>query len=217
MSIGKGAGLPVTALLTDMNEVLGVTVGHALEIEEAVTYLTGGPRDPRLHEVTIALAAEMLLLGKLVDSLEEGRARAQGALDSGRAAEIFAAMVTALGGPKDFLEKSPSYLEKAPLVKACPAARSGTLAAMDARAVGVAAIGLGGGRRTTGDVIDLAVGFSNFLPLGSKLEAGQAIALVHARSGAAADAAIAELQQAMEIHDAAPAPRKLVSARITSD
>jgi thymidine phosphorylase len=214
VSIGWGAGLSITALLTDMDEVLGGTVGHALEMEEAVAYLTGGLRDPRLHAVTMALTAEVLLLGKLVSSLEEGLARAEAVLSSGRVADCFARMVAALGGPADFLEKSESYLARAPVVKPFRAQRSGFLAAEDARAIGVAAIGLGGGRRSTGDVIDLAVGFSQFRPLGSKVEKGDAIALVHARSEDKADAAIAELAAAVAIHDQAPQARPVVSARI---
>jgi thymidine phosphorylase len=215
VSIGRGAGLPITALLTDMDQVLGATVGHALELEETVAYLNGGARDCRLHDVTIALAAEMLALGKLAASAEEGRQKAEHALASGRAAEYFARMVTALGGPADFLEKSASYLVKAPVVKPFKALRAGFLAAQDARAIGVAAIGLGGGRRATGDVIDLAVGFSRFLPAGSKVAAGDVIALVHAQSDTKADAAVAELEQAIMITDQPPAPRPVVSARVT--
>jgi thymidine phosphorylase len=214
VSIGKGAGLPITALLTDMDEVLGTTVGHALEVEEALAYLTGERRDPRLHAVSLQLAAEMLVLGGLAPAVEEGKARIMAALDSGRALETFGRMVSALGGPKDLVEKPDAYLVKAPVVKPFPASRSGYMAVMDTRAVGVAAIGLGGGRRATHDVIDAAVGFSQFLPLGSKVAAGDAIALVHAQSDAKADAAIAELAAALEIRDQPPDIRAVVSARI---
>ncbi|MBV9044448.1 MAG: thymidine phosphorylase, partial [Alphaproteobacteria bacterium] len=111
VSIGQGAGLPITALITDMDSVLGTTAGHTLEMIETLDYLTGnGARDTRLHEVVIALAAEMLLLGGLVPNIEEGREEAQLALDSGRATEMFARMVSALGGPTDFVEKSSTYL-----------------------------------------------------------------------------------------------------------
>ncbi len=215
VAIGKGSGLAITALLTDMDEVLGTTVGHALEMEEAVAYLTGGPRDPRLHEVTIALAAEMLVLGRLVGTVEEGKSKALGALTTGRAGEYFSRMVSALGGPQDFLQKSGDYLVKAPVVKPFAASRSGFLSVMDTRAIGVAAIGLGGGRRATTDVIDLAVGFSRFQPIGTKLEKGDPIALVHARDETAADAAMAELARAIKITDQVPDPHPMVGARIT--
>ena len=215
VGIGHGAGLPITALLTDMDEVLGGTVGHALEMDEAVAYLTGGPRDARLHEVTLALAGEMLCLGKLAATPEEGQAKAQGALDSSAAAEHFSRMVTALGGPPDYLEKYQSYRLPAPVIKPFAAPRAGYLSAMDCRDVGVAAIGLGGGRRKPSDAIDPAVGFSAFRSLGAKLEAGDPICLVHARNETQADAAIAALDAAMRIADEAPPPQRVVSARIT--
>ncbi|HWM62185.1 MAG TPA: thymidine phosphorylase [Rhizomicrobium sp.] len=216
VSIGQGADLPVTALLTDMDEVLGESVGHALEMDEVVFYLTGRARDPRLHEVTLALAAEMLCLGKLTASLQEGKAKAQASLDSGKAAEVFSHMVAALGGPSDYLEKYAQYTLPAKIVKPFAAPRSGILVGMDCRAVGVAAIGLGGGRRTTSDVIDLTVGFTHFLRVGTKVEAGDLIALVHARNATEADAAIAELQEAVRIGDEAPMVQPVISARITA-
>jgi thymidine phosphorylase len=215
VGIGHGASLAVTALLTDMDEVLGESVGHAVEMDEAVSYLTGRRRDPRLHEVVLALAAEMLCLGKLAGSVEEGRAKAQGALDSGKAAERFSRMVAALGGPANYLEKHASYALPAKIVKPFAASRGGYVAGMDCRDVGVAVIGLGGGRRKAGDVIDLTVGFTDFVPVGTRLAAGDPVCLVHARSEAQADAAIAALGQAVRIGEAAPVPQPVVLARIT--
>src|SRR5918995_1413513 len=101
VEVAGGAGLPTVALLTDMDEVLGTTAGNAVEVREAIDYLTG-TREPRLHEVTLALAASLLEQGGLA---EDGRAPAQKALESGAAAERFAAMVAALGGPADFVER----------------------------------------------------------------------------------------------------------------
>ena len=111
VDVANQAGLPTVALVTDMDRVLGREVGNALEIAETVAYLKGeGAREPRLHEVTMALAGEMLLLGGLAPSVAVGRARAEAALADGRAAERFARMVTALGGPADFMEKARDYL-----------------------------------------------------------------------------------------------------------
>ncbi|HYS45800.1 MAG TPA: thymidine phosphorylase, partial [Rhizomicrobium sp.] len=216
VSIGKGAGLPVTALLTDMDEVLGRTVGHALEMDEVVVFLTTSQCEARLYEVTLALAVEMLQLGGLCASLDEGRKKAQSALQSGRAAEVFSRMVAALGGPGDYLENYARYRLPAKVIKPFRAVRAGVIAGMDARAVGVAAITLGGGRRTTSDVIDLTVGFSDFRPVGTRVEAGDAIALVHAEGDAKAEAAIAELQEAVRIGDEAPAVQPVISGRITA-
>ncbi len=124
VDVANRAGLPTVALITDMDCVLGREVGNALEVAETVAYLTGsGSREPRLHEVTMALAAEMLALGGLAADTVEGRVKADAALADGRAAETFARMVSALGGPDDFLEHSSRYLGHAAVVKPCTAVR----------------------------------------------------------------------------------------------
>lgn len=217
VSIGKGAGLPITALITDMDSVLGTTAGHALEMIETLDYLTGrGPRDTRLHDVVIELAAEMLLLGDLVPNLEEGRDEAQQALDSGRATEVFARMVSALGGPSDFIENAPAYLRPAPVVKPVIARRTGYVQGMNTRNVGVALIDLGGGRRRTTDTLDLSVGFSRVIHAGAKVAKGDTLALVHAADEAAANTAVAVLGRILHIDDPQVAPRPMISARITA-
>jgi thymidine phosphorylase len=217
VSIGQGAGLPIAALITDMDSVLGTTAGHTLEMIESLDYLTGkGSRDARLHEVTIALAAEMLLLGKLVPDLEEGRDEAQQALDSGRAAEAFARMVSALGGPADFVEKSGKYLQKTAIVKPVIARRTGYVQPMNTRQIGVELIDLGGGRRKTSDVLNLAVGFSQFAPVGTKVSKGDTLALVHAADEASANSAVAVLGRILHIDDPEPAARPVVMERIVA-
>ncbi len=214
--IANAAGLPTTALITDMDEVLGKTVGNALEVGEAVDYLTGKACERRLHEITVALAGEMLALGKLAATPEEGRAKAQDALDSGAATETFARMVAALGGPKDFVERSEAYLVRAPVTLPFRAERSGVIAGMNARDVGVAVVDLGGGRRKTEDAIDLAVGFSAFLPVGTPVAAGDTIAVVHAADEASARSAVAALERCIRIADTAPAPCHTIHERIAA-
>ena len=214
--IATGAGLPTTALVTDMDQLLGMTAGNALEVGEAVDYLTGRTRGPRLHGITLALAGEMLALGKLATSPEDGQAKAQAALVSGAAAETFARMVAALGGPKDFMERPDAYLVRAPVTLPFTAGRSGFIAGMNAREVGLAVVDLGGGRRKTADTIDLAVGFSDFRPVGAPIVAGDRIALVHAADEAAAERAVAALERCVRIEDEAPAPRPFVLERIAA-
>ncbi|MEJ1969935.1 MAG: thymidine phosphorylase [Rhizomicrobium sp.] len=217
VSIGQGAGLPIAALITDMDSVLGTTAGHTLEMIETLDYLTGnGPRDARLHEVVIALAAEMLLLGALVPDLAEGRDEAQQALESGRAVEVFARMVAALGGPADFVERPDSHLKPAPVVKPVPARRTGYLQRYNTRNVGVQLIDLGGGRRRTGDVLNLEVGFSNIVQAGAKVAKGDTLALVHAADEDAANAAVAVLGRILHIDDPQPPARPVIAERITA-
>ncbi len=215
VTIGSGAELPVAALVTDMGQVLGTTVGHALEVGEALTYLTGSaPRDARLHEVTMALAAEMLLLGGLVPTREEGLDEAGKALESGRAAETFARMVSALGGPADFVERSGGYLAVPPVNRPLLSDRAGYVVSMHTRDIGVALIDLGGGRRKTNDVLDLSVGFSEFCQVGTRIKEGDVLAVVHAQSEAAARTAQAVLHRAIRIDDEPPAPHPAILERI---
>jgi thymidine phosphorylase len=201
VTVARAAGLPARALVTDMNQVLGHSAGNALEVREALDVLTGGARDPRLTELTLELSARLLQLGGVHHDLAGARARAQRALDSGAAAQAFARMVAALGGPRDVL--ADAGLPAAPCVQdiACP--RDGVLAAMDTRTIGLAVIALGGGRSTAGAAIDVRVGFDRIVPLGAALRRGDALARVHAASAADAERGAADFMAALQIADTA--------------
>ena len=215
VDVANLAGLPTVALITDMDRVLGREVGNALEVAETVAYLTGsGAREPRLHEVTMALAGEMLVLGELAADATEGRAKAEAALADGRAAETFARMVSALGGPHDFIEHSGRYLGHAPVVKSCTAGRSGHVVGMNAREVGIAVVELGGGRRHADDAIDSSVGLTEFVEVGRQVESGEPLCLVHAASEADADQAIALIRRAVRIEETAPREIPAILERI---
>jgi len=215
VDVANRAGLPTVALITDMDRVLGREVGNALEVAETVVYLTGsGAREPRLHEVTMALAGEMLVLGMLAADAAEGRAKAEAALADGRAAETFARMVSALGGPDDFMEHSARYLSHAPVVKPCTAGRPGHVAGMNAREVGIAVVELGGGRRHADDAIDPSVGLTEFVEVGRQVRSGEPLCLVHAASEADADQAIALIRRAVRIEEAAPREIPAILERI---
>jgi thymidine phosphorylase len=215
VAVANQAGLPTVALITDMDRVLGRNVGNAVEVVETVEYLKGeGTRDPRLHEVTMALAGEMVALGGLAPDAVAGRAKAEAALADGSAAEVFARMVGALGGPDDFLERSARYLGHASVIRPCNAGRSGYVAGMDARQVGIAVVALGGGRSHADDAIDPSVGLTDVVDVGTAVRAGSLLCVVHAASDADADQAIEILQRAIRIEDAAPAERPTIIDRI---
>jgi thymidine phosphorylase len=216
VTVGTDAGLPTAALLTDMNESLSPSAGNALEVRLALDYLCGRARPARLHEVTMALCAEMLLLGGLADSLQHARQRLQAALDSGAAAERFARMVSALGGPTDLLDRPDVYLEAAPVLLPALAPCSGFVQRCDCRSLGLTVLGLGGGRSRPTDTIDFAVGLSELVQIGDHVEAGQPLAMIHARTPAAAQQAARELMLAYQIGDAAPAAGTAIYTRIGS-
>lgn len=204
VTVARGAGLPTRAVITDMNQVLGRTAGNALETREAIDFLTGREREPRLLAVTLALAAHLLELGGLAASLEEGEQRARRALEQGHAAERFARMVAALGGPRDVLTAGGAAMAQARVIVDVDASSAGFIGAMDTRAIGVAVVALGGGRQRAGEAIDPSVGLSDVLAVGTPVQAGQALARVHARNVEEAQAAAQTLRSAIEIHAKAP-------------
>jgi thymidine phosphorylase len=212
VQVAAGAGLPARALITDMNQVLGRTAGNALEVQEAIEFLTGrGPREPRLEAVTLALCAEMLALSGLCTDAKAGLARARRALESGEAAERFARMVAALGGPRNVLK---TRWPKARLVLPLPAPHDGVIAAMDTREIGLAVVALGGGRRVASDAIDARVGLSQVQPLGTRITAGEPLMLVHASADDAAHAAMTRIARAIRIAPRAPPPGPAVIEKI---
>jgi thymidine phosphorylase len=217
VSVANDAGLSTTALITDMDRVLGREVGNALEVMETVAYLKGENRDPRLHEVVMALAGEMLALGDLAPNVAAGRARAEAALEDGRAAEKFAKMVSALGGPDDLLERPKRYLEQAKIVRPCTAERPGHVIGMNAREIGLAVVGLGGGRTHADDAIDPSVGLSGMIDIGAEVQIGSPLCLVHAASEAGAEAAIDQVRRAIRIGGPAPALGPVVLDRIIGE
>ena len=210
VAVGNGAGTKTSALLTEMNESLGPVAGNALEVRLAIEYLKGRSRPARLHEVTMALCAEMLVLSGIEQTEAGARARLQSALDSGEALTRFARMVSALGGPADLVESPDKYLESAPVVVPVPATDTGYVSAVDTRGLGLAVVSLGGGRQRPTDAIDFAVGLTGLVELGDAITVGQPLAMVHARSQEAAERAVREVQSAYTLADTKPAPNPVI-------
>ncbi len=215
--VATGAGLPTTALITDMDEPLANAAGNAVEIQYAVDYLKGAYRVSRLHEVNMALCVEALLLGKLAVTVDEARKKLEAALTSGKATEHFAKMVSSLGGPSDFVEKANTYLPKAPIIRAVVAAHTGYVEAIATRDMGLAIVALGGGRTRAADPIDHAVGVTDILPTGAAVKAGEPLCVIHARDETGFAAARDAIVKAIRIADSAPPKRPLVYERIVGE
>jgi len=202
VEVAQGNGLPTSALLTDMDRVLGRTAGNALEVRESIDHLTGAASDPRLREVTLALSAELLRLGGVEADEAEARAAAERALDSGAAGERFGAMVTELGGPADLLEAPDRHLAAAPITLAAEPAEAGTVAGVDVRAVGLTVVGLGGGRLRETDPVDHAVGLTEVAAPGERVGPGERpLAVVHGASEETAERAAQALREAYTLGD----------------
>ncbi|PXV52742.1 thymidine phosphorylase [Aeromonas veronii] len=215
VAVANGAGCRTSALLTDMNQVLASSAGNAVEVREAVRYLTGEYRNPRIHEVTMALCAEMLISAGLASDERDARTKLQAVLDNGKAAEIFGRMVTGLGGPADFMERYDAYLPKAAIVRPVFAASSGFVTAMDTRELGLAVVAMGGGRRAAGDKLDYAVGLTDFIRLGQSVDADKPIAMIHAQTEEQYAQAASMVQAAVRIGGERPEALPEVYRRIT--
>jgi thymidine phosphorylase len=222
LAVAGDAGLRTTALLTDMGQALGHHVGNALEVLEAIEFLTGARRDARLHAVTSALASELLVLGGLARDDGEGTAAVDKALASGAAAERFAKMVKALGGPADVVERPRRHLARAAVELAVAPDSAGVITRIDARAIGRLVAALGGGRQAIEDAIDTAGGLAEVRGIGECVSRDRPIAVIHARSRGAAEAAAAALRRAISVGDgpisaalASPVLRRMGSASAT--
>src|SRR5690554_86954 len=213
IAIGRAHDRTVVARLTAMDRPLGHSIGNALEVEEAIAALHGGgPAD--LREVTVALAVEMLMLGGRADSLEDGAARARTALDEGRALDKMREVIEAQGGNPSVLD-DPAILPQADVQLVFEAPQEGTILAMDTRAIGVAAVELGAGRATLGARIDPSAGFHLTAKPGDRVERGQPLATIHARTNALAEQAARRLQAAIRIGEGDATPLPLLGERIT--
>jgi thymidine phosphorylase len=202
VEVAVGNGLPTVALITDMNQVLGRTAGNAVEVRESIDHLTGAARDERLLEVTLALCAEVLVLGGLQPDLAQARAAAERTLSSGAAAERFGAMVAALGGPADLLDAPSRHLPDARVVQPIDPPEAGAVSSIDVRAVGIAIVNLGGGRAREDDVVDHSVGLTEVAALGERVEpGGRPLALLHARDEESARRAADAIRSAYAIGD----------------
>ena len=192
----RAHGRPAVALLTDMDQPLGDTIGNALEVREAILTLTPGAGNvsPRFRELCLTLAAEGLHLA----GRGEPRAEAERVLRDGSALRVFRAIVEAQGGDVSVVD-DPDRLPRAPHVLSVPAPARGTISAINAAELGTAVIELGGGRARKEDVIDHAVGLVIRRHVGARVDEGTVLAEIHAVSVAQAAGALPRVAAAFRI------------------
>ena len=214
--VATGAGLPTVALITDMDRPLTDTAGNALEVAYAVDYLTGRRREVRIHEVTMALCAEMLVLGKLAKTTKAARTKLQAALDSGAATEKFQQMVNALGGPRKFVDDPWKHMKRAEVRLSVFADHTGPVTRIDTRAVGMVVVALGGGRTRPQDPVDHAVGLTDLADVGEVVDHHRPLGVVHARTDQQAVQAAALLRAAYRVGGKPATTTDAVLDRITA-
>lgn len=207
LAVARGAGRHAEALVTAMDQPVGETAGNALEIAESVDLLRGaGPADAL--ELALRLAVPMLTLSGVSPDEASARALLEKRLASGAALETFAQMVAAQGGDARVAESPETVLPQAPVLLDVAAPRAGHLARVDADGIGRAVLLLGGGRRAVTDAIDPAVGVSRLRKVGERIEKGEPLATLHARTRAEAEALVPQILGAFSFSDepvAAPA------------
>ena len=208
VEVANGAGCPTSALITDMSQPLADAAGNALEVRAVMETLTGARVNTRLREVTVALGGAVLVQGGLTKGSEAGRGMIKTALDSGAAAERFAQMVGAMGGPLDFADTWINCLPEATVIREVFADAPGIVAGVDTRALGDTVVRLGGGRLRETDRIDPAVGLSGLAEIGATCDRKTPLAVVHASDEAQATRAVAAVKAAYRLSDeASPAPK----------
>jgi thymidine phosphorylase len=204
VEIANHAGVKTKAVLTDMNQSLAYNAGNALEVREAVEYLMNSRKNPRLHTVNMALCIPALTETGLAKDEAEATQKLEDSLSSGKALEIFARMVTMLGGPADFCERYDHYLPVAPIIQPIYAPNSGIIESMDTIAMGMGVVGLGGGRIRPSDSIDHSVGLENIIGLGSRVDTQTPLCTIHAKDQASWEEAKRRVLTAITIGEKMP-------------
>ena len=214
VEIGTRAGRLTSAWITNMDQPLGLAVGNALEVAEAVDTLRGGgPAD--LRELCLRLCSGALMLA---DGLPEAEARARAlqALESGAALQKLRDMVQTQGGDVSFIDRPERFAPAAVQVEAA-APRSGFLAHMDTAAVGAASVLLGAGRETKESPIDPAAGILLRKKTGDRVQRGEPLAVLYAADHEKAQAGLERFLSALTFDDQAPAPIPLILGHVTRD
>jgi len=213
VSTANAAGCKTSAIISDMNQPLVPALGNALEVAEVMRVLTGGGGG-RMAELTAALGGCVLVDAGLFGDVQTGAEAVASAIVDGRAAEAFGKMIAAQGGPVQFVDNWQRFLPEATVIREIVAKEAGHVTGIDGEALGLCVVGLGGGRQVESDVVDAAVGLSDMVALGARVEKGQPLARIHASRTDAASRAEAEIRAAITIGERAPQVPPLIHERI---
>ena len=214
VSVAKGVGIQCSAVLTDMNQVLGWNAGHALEVLESIEYLTNKKQNIRLKQITNELTSVLLSMIKRITK-EEAIKQIQEVINNGKAAEKFEHMVAALGGPKNILNSFANQLPEAPYKEKLFATTSGVVGSIETRKLGLLVIELGGGRKQISDKIDFSVGLEGVVDIGSQVDTSTPLLTVHAKSKDSVDSIKKPIQECFNISNRDITPLKVIYKMIS--
>ena len=198
VSIARGAGLKCSAVLTDMNQVLGWNAGHTLEVLESIEYLKNNKKNTRLEKITNELISVLLVMIKNI-SKEEALKQIQDVINNGNAAEKFEHMVAALGGPKDILTSFNNKLPKAPYKEDIFCLINGIVKSINTKKLGMLLIELGGGRKQITDKINFSVGLEKVVDVGSQVDLSTPLLSLHAQTKESVDSIKKQIIECFDI------------------
>jgi len=215
VNVANGAGVKTQAIITDMNQVLGTSAGNSVEMNETVKYLIGSQREPRLHKIVVELATAMLLSSGIASTPKEAGTKIDNVLANGEAAELFAKMIHMMGGPSDYLENPWQSMTRANVVQDIVAPQNGYISCMQTRDIGLAIVGMKGGRTANGQQIDHSVGFDRILPIGTLVNRGDVIARLHSKDNEQAKQASMNYLSALSFSENQPNESPIIYKTIT--
>ena len=217
-NVSSNSGVPTSCLITDMDQVLGHSVGNAIEVIECIDFLKDPHNaDQRLLELTLELSAYMLQLSGLESDLDCARNKSKIALESGKAASIFGKMIAELGGPVDLIEIPEKHLKPMPVVASIQSNASGYVTEVDARAIGLSMIHLKAGRTKSSDPIDHGVGLSKIVSKGQWLDKGEPLAMAHCRDQKQLDFLQSQIPKLIHFNQKKPSVTNLIKEVLTSN
>ena len=213
--VARRAECPTVAMLTSMDQPLAPNAGNALEVRSTLDVLTGSMNGvSRLQRLTERLGGELLAISSIAGSVSDGENRIRCSIASGRAAEIFGRMVCELGGPADMLERTRDRLGRSPVRLPVPAPESGHVGSIDCRRLGMVVVELGGGRRRAGDRIDHRVGLEEICETGSRVEKGDPLVWIHAKTRDDIDRLLPDVEGAFAIEQDRQSTERLIRGRV---
>ena len=181
VKVAQGAGLQCEAIITDMNQVLGKSAGHILEMSECINFLKNQEKESRLELITYELVASVLMMSQNL-SKQDALKKINTVISNGQAAEKFEKMVHALGGPSDIMSSQDNHLKIKAIKKDILSTQSGWVKEIKTRDLGLILIELGGGRKQVTDKINFNVGYDQVLRIGDKVDTGTPLLTVYTNS-----------------------------------
>ncbi|MEW9920871.1 thymidine phosphorylase [Marimonas sp. MJW-29] len=202
-----------TAIISDMSQPLVPSLGNALEVAEVMRVLNGQATGP-IVDICAALGGVLLTNAGLAGDVQDGADAIVRAIRQGHAAERFGRMLAAQGGPVSFVENWQRFLPEATVIREVKAEEDGYVARIDGEALGLAVVGLGGGRVVESDRVDPAVGLSDVARLGARVAKGQPLAVIHASRSDEAEAAQRAVRDAITLSGSSPRVPDLILERV---